>query len=342
MKKIYALLASSAIIGQMYAQNPVIVNADFEDGFRTVNATSNLPPASISSTTPNGWYCSDSLLVGMAPILALGGFNFTNFVEQCFESTNAASGSAAVAIETSILNDTLQLPGLLANAKMSVDLGVISNGGSLEEALSFTGGTPANKKEVVTITAKVFLDTMNREDGSVSVMLYGKHPGTNEYGVMGSGVAVVSPDTVYQDVTVTVSYIDPTFTAVDTMVILLSSTTSYEVTAGNPKNYMVVDDINGTYTEGKIPVSVGSLTKNNAIKMYPVPATSTLTIENTQYTAGTQYVANILSIDGKLLQQVALTNATQILDVSALNTGLYVVELVADNQKVFIQKFSKN
>src|SRR5690606_25173142 len=124
---------------------------------------------------PNGWYASDSLMVSLAPAMAFAGFTNMNFEQQCFEDTVRTSGDFAVGIKSSNLTDTIQIPGMLSNAVMSIDLQALMDN-DIAEAITYTGGTPALGKRVDEVRAKIFLDTVYKKDAAVSVIAYSVNP----------------------------------------------------------------------------------------------------------------------------------------------------------------------
>ncbi len=338
MKKIYVIVFGLLMAARLQGQ--VILNPGFEGGFRAVVVTSSLPPVNLNSVAPANWYCADSLIASLAPGLMAMGFINANFNQQCFEDTIRTSGDFAVGIKSSNLVDTIQIPGILSNAKMSFNITEFMQNQDIESAFSYSGGTPALGKKVDEVKAKVFLDTLYKKDGSMMVTAYAKHPATNEYAAIGEGYVSITPDTVYQDVSVTVDYFDANFTATDTFVIVFFSSNDYEVTS-DPLNYMLIDDVEASYSEGSRPSSVRSLYTAADVKLYPVPAEDRLHITFNAYKPGTEYSINIVGVDGKLLRSAALTANTAVVDMSAFVPGMYVVELVENNATVYRQKVTK-
>lgn len=342
MKKISILLATSFLTTVAFAQNPVIENADFESGFRIVTATSLLPPASITSNVPNGWFCGDSMVVGLAPQLAIGGLTNLNFEQQCFDVQDfITTGNTGVGIKTAPLNDTLQVPGILSNAKMSVDFVKLMQDQNIMNAITYTGGTATLGKQVDNVKFKAFLDTTNLEVASVTVLAFGKNPANNNaYEVIGSGNYSIEADTLVQDITVTVEYDDTANTATDTMVIVVSSSNT-PMNVGNPANYLIVDDFEATYSEGKVgTVGVAPLYTSNDVTVFPIPAQQFINVQLNTFNAASQYEIKMLNIDGRVMQTQAMSNNKTQLDVATVSAGMYQIVLFENGQKVYQQMVS--
>lgn len=342
MKKLTTLLLSMAIVGQAMAQNPVITNADFEGPFRNVNSSVSFPPVSINSVAPEGWFCADSLIVTLAPQLSLAGFTSVPYQEQCFRDTVTFPNSVAVGLSTYNLNDTLQIPGVLSNASVSVDFLQLMQTQDILGALKYTGGTPGNGMKVDEVSVKAFLDTMYKEDARINVIAMAKNPLNNDsFEVIGNGSVTISVDTAIQNITIPVDYINPQMTATDTFVIVAMSSESPFAVAGNPKNYLVIDDFTATYSAGSIPtISIENLYTATDINMYPVPTQGILNIDFAKFNTNKNYAIQILGLDGKVLKTETLRNAKSTIDVSALTAGLYIVTLTENNTKVYHQSVS--
>jgi hypothetical protein len=340
MKKIYLLICSALLTSTSFSQT--LLNSDFENGSRTV--TASYGTGSITSEVPNNWYCADSVLAGLVPTLSLLGMTGLTPESQCSIETNAASGASAVGLRSAYVNDTMQLPGILANAKMSVNMLSLAGGGDLSDAIEFNGGTPLGKKALASMTCKVFSDTSNREDASISVLLYGSNPLTNTpYGIIGRGYAVISPDTAYQDVNLDIQYNDPNFTMTDTMIVMLYSSVESEIIADNPRNFVIFDDIQATYEEGKndVDVSVKEINELKSITLYPNPAKNVIFYSNEAYHVANQYSYQLLNIEGRIIQKEELKNKGEI-NISTLQSGIYMIQILENGKMIFSDKIMKN
>lgn len=338
MKKIYVVVFGLLLAARVQAQ--VILNPGFEGGFRAVTVTNTLPPVNLNSVAPANWYCGDSLIASLATGLMAMGFTNANFNQQCFEDTVRTSGDFAVGIRSSNLVDTIQIPGILSNAKMSFNITQFLQNQDIESAFNYSGGTPALGKKVDEVTAKVFLDTLYKKNGTMIVTAYAKHPATNAYGVIGEGFADISPADTYQNISVEVQYTDPDFTATDTFVITFMSANDFEVTA-DPLNYMLIDDVDATYSEGSKPSSVRNLYTAADVKVYPVPAEDVLNMTFNAYHPGMDCFINITGVDGKVVRSAVMTGTAATLDMAAMAPGMYVVELVENNMTIYRQKVTK-
>jgi hypothetical protein len=102
----------------------------------------------------------------------------------------------------------------------------------------------------------------------------------------------------------------------------------------------------GAYHLGFYTLSTGggssgllSQTAQASLTIYPNPTTDKISI-NQLFTK--PVVATIYSIEGKLvLQETLAANASNELDLSSLNAGVYYIQVI-ENNKAFTQKLVKN
>jgi|GEM_PF-1258113 len=330
MKRISTLLLACGIAANSFAQStPTIVNGDFEGNFRTV--TVNNPMASITTTIPDGWYCADSLAAGLAPILALGGLTNLGIEQQSFRDTlHVHAGTAALGLKTVNLNDTLQLPGMLSNAKMTIDVGTLMSSPNLQDALSYTGGTPMYKNKLDTVKAWAFLDTSNVSAAIALVDAWGTDPTDNVYKVIGAGVAAIVPSPVYQEINIAVAYADDAFTKVDTMVLtFISSLPDSVLDTLKPLNYLVVDDVTMSYSAGTTPpTSIKTLTTAESnVTIAPNPVSSSLNVQIANFDKSKQQTLVITDVLGRTVVTMPVLVDQLTIDMSSYNSGLYQYQL---------------
>jgi hypothetical protein len=76
-------------------------------------------------------------------------------------------------------------------------------------------------------------------------------------------------------------------------------------------------------------LSVGELSLNNQVAIYPNPADKQITIANNSNINVTE--ANIYNLQGKLVQSIALGNKETIVDISTMASGVYMVKISSDS-----------
>ena len=329
MKKIFTLLLATSLAGTALAQTPTLVNGDFEGGFRTVTVTNFT--ANITTTIPNGWFCADSLAAGLSPFLALAGLNNLDIERQCFDTADAHTGTAAVGLKTINLSDSLQLPGMLSNAKMSIDIPTLmANPNNMQAALKYEGGTPMYKNKVDEVKAWIKLDTSNVAVGIAMVNLYAKDARDSSYNVIGGGIATILPDTGYQEVTVNIDYAAANFTAVDTMIItFISSLPDSVLDPAAPLNFMIVDDVSMTFSTGSTPpLGIKNINKAQAtVTIAPNPIQNTLNIQISKFDKSKEQTLVVSDVLGRMITTVPVLVDRLSIDMSAYNSGIYQYQL---------------
>lgn len=110
----------------------------------------------------------------------------------------------------------------------------------------------------------------------------------------------------------------------------------------NNNNNPADDDTNNNglpdYLENTVALGVDGHNLNNAISLYPNPASTILNIENTSGEKITS--VSIYSVTGALVKELKNAEAVQSISVSELQNGIYFVKLQAGNQ-VLNSKFIK-
>ncbi|MBT7041476.1 MAG: T9SS type A sorting domain-containing protein, partial [Bacteroidetes bacterium] len=104
------------------------------------------------------------------------------------------------------------------------------------------------------------------------------------------------------------------------------------------------NDIEGFYTD-TTTIGINLLNDQDIrLKLYPNPAKSQVFVEGSINEA-TQLSVRIFDLNGKLLlsdKQSVVGDFLINLDVNQLNSGLYFIEINANNEKSTISKFYKN
>ncbi len=77
------------------------------------------------------------------------------------------------------------------------------------------------------------------------------------------------------------------------------------------------------------------------IDIYPNPAHDVLNINVKAVGAESNLIAHIINTEGKIVSDTSIKNDSNSLDISALNSGVYTVKVLDQNQIVFVSKFIK-
>ncbi len=92
-------------------------------------------------------------------------------------------------------------------------------------------------------------------------------------------------------------------------------------------------------TAAKLGVNYLS-TNSPSFNIYPNPANSQITINLSAYSNEDDAVVELLSIDGKLINTLPLTSNITKINISYLQTGIYILKLT-DSKGIAVKKFSK-
>jgi len=283
-----------------------------------------LPPLTI--TNPTGWYGTDRIMGENLLIMLALGFDASAQISQ---SDDAHSGSAAAAISTVSISDTMPaLPGLLSNAKYSLNLDPENlDMSSLLSNVVITGGTPVNGKKVDTVFAWVKLDSSNTDDASVTITAMATLPGEDTASMIGAGGFIISPsDEGYVRIAVPMEYLDENMTATDTLIVNFSSSATQSGTAGNT---LLVDDVSMVLSDGQTSGIELPLLSEKAMYVYPNPAAQGYVYFNLNTTLQpAEFSLMITDISGKTLYNQTLNDHINKVDCSAFANGTYFYTLV--------------
>ena len=78
-----------------------------------------------------------------------------------------------------------------------------------------------------------------------------------------------------------------------------------------------------------------------SVDIYPNPAFDVLNIKIKALGAVTNLSVHIINTDGKVMSEISIKNEGNSLDISALNSGVYTVKIMEQNQIIFVSKFIK-
>lgn len=90
-----------------------------------------------------------------------------------------------------------------------------------------------------------------------------------------------------------------------------------------------------------VAMSANDLTKNKGVHIYPSPVDDLLVIDMPATNDDTMYHTTISDIMGRVILSVPLSIGKNSLDVSALVSGMYIVNITANNQPHIISKILK-
>jgi len=283
-----------------------------------------IPPLTLNN--PTGWFGTDRIMgENLIIILAMG----MEASPQITQSEDAHSGSSAAAITTISLSDTMApLPGLLSNARYSLNLNPDNlDMESLLSNVSITGGTPVNGKKVDTVYAWVKLDTSNTDNASITISAMTTMPGADTATLIGSGGFIIAPSADgYVQVAVPMEYLDEGMTATDTLIVNFSSSASQSGTVGNT---LLVDDVSMVLSDGQSNGIELPLLSEKAMYVYPNPAAQGYVYFNLNTTLKpAEFSLIITDISGKTMYNQILSDHINKLDCSAYANGTYFYTLV--------------
>ncbi len=328
MKKIVALILGVFIGTQsVSAQNPTITNPGFETGWRNITVI-GLPPFLTKGV--GNWNCIDSIIGD--PIIGLAaqtmGFTLTP-KQQIYQSTDMHSGDYALEVRTEYISDTIIIPGIVANAKININLGAVG-GGSITDIFSFTNGAPGYGKKIDTVRAWVKLDTTNTDDAIITVAANQVRDG--EVIEIGAGATIITKDTGYQHIAIGVEYLESNNTATDTFLITIFSSVPSGGAIMTEGNTLLVDDFTVEYSEGERAVSVKKINLvQDMVTVYPVPAKNNLHFDISKNVNIQNLQLTIYDMNGRVLENQKVEQSTFTKDISNYSRGNYIYSIKDNN-----------
>ncbi len=272
-------------------------------------------------TAPVSWFGFDSLIIADGETFggAIGAGN--NWSAQLFQDTSIKHGGASSAKLMTLQQDVLGLfPGILSNAQPAINVIAVIGGASPMSALSYSGGT-AVTQHITSVSAwvqyKPGVDSLGmpaQDTGIMIVQALAQIGGIDS--VVGTGTLIIPPTgPAFMQVTDTIVYTTPGY-YVDTIRVNFAS--SGGATTNMDSSTLWVDDVTmvGVY---QTPASVKQVVNNDAVKVYPNPANTTLTLEGPQ-NAGLS--CQVYAVSGQVVITKTLTG-NDVLDVTNLPAGMY-------------------
>lgn len=279
---------------------------------------------------PSSWSGSDKLIADNALLMMAVGITPQKQVAQ---STDKYEGEYAARLETKFLGDTVgNLPALLVNAQMSLNLDALMNNPDLTQLtdlISFSGGTPVLGDRVDTVKAWVKLPATNEESASLVVtalqIVSGSEGQDTLVPIGGVDYTITASSEDYFEIAAPVTYADPNNTATDTVIIAFSSsayTTPGQNVAGNT---LFVDGVSMVTSPALSVDQV--LFATHELQVYPNPSDGKLRfkINTTIPKAGLQLI--VTDANGRVQYRSVLQQQITDFDFSAWVSGMYFYQI---------------
>jgi hypothetical protein len=241
---------------------------------------------------------------------------------------------------------------------------IVESDNAMDTVFQVTDDDPSTDGDSVLVEQSVDLDA--DMFGGDSINIYIIHNANDMFGIFIDDVALVScesdepTDTTVTDTTIiddttsnsdTVIIVD-TVTNTDTVVVVEGDTvytTIYDTiiitetieVPGDDITATIVIDIEGTCNDISTGITEGDFTANE-LTAYPNPVLDVLNIQinNTSSISGS-FTLNIYAIDGSLVKTETISS-TATVDLSSLEAGFHVIEVIGANEVLAHQKFLKN
>lgn len=327
MKKTLLLSAMLVTVITATTKAQTFTNASFETWRNYSVDTVLFGPGSIPLTTPDGgWSGGDSLIAGVTAAAAFGNINIDP-KQQLFKSSLAHTGEFSAEMRSAFIGEDIgNVPGILVNAKINVDLQAAMAGDpeDILDYVSYDGGT-AITAQVDTVKAWISLDsTVNMDEG---VMLVSA---TKQYGdstaIIGSGMITVTKGTAaFREFVVPLMYADNTVPEKLLVVFMSSNFAADSVHAGNS---MKVDDVSYSYKPGSGVGIRQPLFSESKILVYPNPAKNQVYFNLDATVKPSDFSLAIFDINGRVISKEQLQQAVNSKNVAHWAKGSYFYTLV--------------
>lgn len=333
MKKLYflfaALVAGFSSFGQAV---PVAMPGGDMETWRS-NVAGFAPAVTIHA--PSAWYGFDSLLIVNGEFFLTG----HNWYAQLYQENTIKNGGSSSAKIISKRQDTLLgvAPGVMSNAKVSINVLSLIGGGDIESATTFTGGTPVSLR-ITSVSAYVQytagIDSVTgmwggNDTALLTVQAYAIVRGNDS--LVGIGSVPIYPSTSFSQVTANLVYSDTVDSVKNVRIIFTSSTARKSLDSST----LYVDDV----TMMGVPQppyvnAVNNIAGNNTpVNVYPNPASGVIFFESPK---NTRLTCTLYAANGKAAATKLLTG-NDTLDVSQLPPGLYFYN-IADAGGTIVQQ----
>lgn len=282
--------------------------------------------SSLQLEAPDTWSGTDSLIAAMAPLAGILGIQITP-VKHLYKSTGIKhSGETAAEVRSGFIGAAGgNMPGVLVNAQLSVDLVGLIASGSLEDPsavlnyLSYSNATPITG-QVEKVNAWVRMGDASLDDGTVSVFAVKTVAGSNGDSTVfvGTGsITVPAATTTFTEITVPVTYIS---NEVPERLIVAFSSSDISGDSVHAGNKMYVDDASYTYSSTAIRQPLMS---ENKMLVYPNPAEGLVYFNLDANERAGDYRLSVSDISGRVVWQEALQQQINAHNVSDWMRGTY-------------------
>lgn len=337
-KHLLAFGIAATLCSQAIAQIPTITNGSFESW--------TAPSGSLSLEAPTSWSGSDKIVSDMSMILTLAGYDVTP-IKQIFKEDGpieATDGDLYSGIITENLGTELgYFPGILANGIIEVNAPALlawmeSGEGDFSTIFNITNASPMFGKRVDSLKVDAYtFSTLELEGISGNMTVNAMKIVGDEKVLIGSGTVEFESfisDPEFREHTIEMNYIDDSDVAVDTLIIIISSSGP----GATDSIYTAVDNIRLFTSDASSIASIPN--QHLAVDVYPIPAQDFITFNNTLNNKN--LVLNVYAFNGQLMEQRILMNGENRIQTSNYSNGLYVYEIVdTDKQVKQTGKFTK-
>jgi len=313
MKKLYLL--GCTLIAAIVSSAQTIPNGGMET-WRS--GTAGYPTFTLAVQAPVDWYGSDSLFIGIGGLY--GGLlmipdSLWN-VQLFREDSIVHSGDHSAKLLTTY-QDTILVAGSLSNGQANVGISLSPPGIT---GITFFGGLPVTVRPLTLSAWTRYYpgkDTLLHRFGGPDTAILSVTVVSAYGGTVGTGFALISPNSSWTQVTATINYTDTINTA-DTLRITFASSGGASQTLDS--SILYVDDVTMTSEPEVSYVGVHTVTTNELVKIYPNPASDAIYCEG-PLNAGLS--CSLQSVSGQVVATKVLTGSDA-LDVSELPEGLYI------------------
>lgn len=342
MKKTLLLLSASAFLIATAQAQVTIANGSFEIW----------GSSAASWQDPDAWSGTDAILKQNEILLAAAGFaTFGSVKQQLYKETDAVNiheGATSAKLISKDVGGSLGVtPCMMANGAMTLDLAAAMAGeiDGLESVITVTGGTVMMGRRADSLVTYVKGGAAVNADSS-TIFVQAKRKIGDSLVTIGGGAVQFSGTDAFQKVVLNVTYVNPTATATDTLIIFVLSSASLptgDSTGGmfgaTANNTIFIDDMSIYTSEGNSSAITKIESSDLGVLVYPNPATTFIHLNNEQVK---QAVINIYDVTGKMMHQATIGKGITSIDITRYAAGNYIYELVdVQSQRKQTGKFVK-
>ncbi len=322
MKKIILSLLACSTLVSANAQN--ILGQGMESWH---NISAGIPPKQVEA--PDHWFGADSIVFSVAPFAGI-----SSPKAQLTKDTDAHSGTLAAKLVTKDQGGQLnEVPGVLANAKINIDLNNLDPNNPLA-SLSYDGGTAISQRfDHIGAWIKYQPSGADKAQIIARTVLTGQGAGGEDSVVAEGDTIIYSALANYTYVEFPLMYDDPNVVPDKLLIIFLSSTNE---TATSPVDgsTLLVDDVEALQKNTNVRTT---LLDNESFNVYPNPAKNTLNIS----TSVTETIVwQAYNAAGRKVATQRFTKEAKV-DISSLSSGMYYYNVTdLDGKQIFGGNFS--